>query len=484
MDIKILQHEHPEIKEIRSAWERIRVLVEEDEKHYTDEAYFVAFPNESDTEKSKRKIAYKMGFFNPTQELVNASGEYICRQDIVRSSPSSELTDFFLRADKSGQSMNDFVKNQISPNLTAYGTVFTVVDKPRTQFNTRADELSNGMPYLCVLNPLQVKDWQWGDDGELLWFRYVQGSNYDRLDPFSEPPSSDLEYITWTRDEFYRHNSDGNLIESFSHGFGLVPIAIQASFIIDTQKTIGKSTFFSGSRKIFMGNNLLSKANQEILKYGSVLLMSTMDADPRQRERDLDPETNLPRMSSPSSEGNILSTGDMANPPSYLEKDISIVDKANEQAQKYFTWAAKAEATGQQAQPLQDAQASPQSGVSKAYDFQDVDANLYAKAQDLQSLENQIMKIVSAELKVNADYSIQYPKSFDVDSFEAKVAQVADLKRIGFMSETGIKIANKRITSDITQDENEMDVINAEIDSYKEPEVPEDEKVDSSNVNL
>ena len=472
VSVSVLKNQNQEVKDVLPAWKRINVLVEEDEKSYADPLYFTSFPNEDAQEKQNRKTNYVNGFYNPSQDLINASGEYILRQSITRTSTSAEIEAFFSSADRSGQSLNDFVKNQISPNLTAYGTVFAVVDKPRAVAQTKAEEMATGMPYLCVLNPLQVLDWAYAESGDLEWFRYCQGSQQDRANPFGDIPSSSLEYVTWTRNDYYRHDNGGNEIESFTHNFGIVPVAIQAAFLIDANKTIGKSTFFSGSRQIFMGNSLLSKANQEILKYGSVLLMSTMDIDPRQRERDLDPLTNLPMLNSKTADGNVLSTGDMANPPSYLEKDISVVDKANGQAQKYFEWAAHGEATGQTAMPLQDAQAAPQSGVAKAYDFKDVDANLHAKAQDLQAMEEQIVSIVANELGIkNPVFSIKYPTSFDVDSFEDKIAQVADLARISFASETGKKIAMKRITNELTQDDKERSIINDEIDLSKPPEV-------------
>ena len=80
-------------------------------------------------------------------------------------------------------------------------------------------------------------------------------------------------------------------------------------------------------------------------------------------------------------------------------------------------------------------------------------------------MEEQIIIIVAAELGIKSpEFSIQYPTSFDVDSFTDKVAQVADLSRINFGSDTGKRIAMKRITNDLTQDEAERDIINAEID--------------------
>lgn len=470
MDIKILESKHPEVKEMEGAWARSRILVEEQEANYTLEPYFQAFPNESRTETQKRKEPYRMGFFNPAQELVATKGEYILRGKIDRITDAQELQAFIQRADKSGQPLNDFIKNQASPNLQAYGTVFGVVDKPRGIQPNKAQELAGGMPYLCILHPSQVLNWAWGEDGGLLWFRYWKDQTVDLSDPFGAGASGDREYITWDRASYFRHDAKGNLVEALGHGFGVVPIAVQASFVMSDQRTLGKTTFFSSSRHLFMGNTHLSKANMEILKYGSILMVHANDWDSQRGiEREIDPETNLPRLTNREArEGEILAIQDMDQRPGYLEKNIEVVEKANAQARWYFSLAAQTEATGQEPEPLEGG--NPASGVAKAYDFQDMDANLFSHAQDLQGFETQVMTIVSKILKVSAPFSIKYPSSFDVRGFRDKVAQVADLQRIRFSSPMGLKLAEKRLTAEITNDEQEQQAINDEIDSAQAPE--------------
>lgn len=470
MDPKILELQHPEVKAIRPAWERIRILVDEDEANYTSAPFFFPLPNESEVEKNKRKEPFRTGFFNPTQELVSTAGDFIMRQKIDRQTESAPLKTFMDRADQGGQSLSDFIKNQASPNLRAYGTVFGIIDKPRGLQFSRAEEMAFGMPYLCILNPLQVLNWAFGRDGHLLWFRYQQTENLDQSDPLSMPTGGGKEFVTWTPQYYLRHNEKGQLVESFVHGFGVVPVAIQSAFLVDSDKTLGKSTFFSSSRHLIMGNNHLSKANMEILKFGSILMVTMGDWDPYQRQHPRDPDTNVPRMTADEKSGEILAVSDMSAAPKYLEKSIEIVDKANAQAWKYFGMACQSEATGKEAMPLQDAQEGPQSGVSKAYDFQDMDANLFAHAMDLQAFETQILTIVSSILKVQPAFSIKYPTSFDVRSFKDKVDQVARLAEISFPSELGRKLALKRLTPDLTTDPAEQEAINTEIDASKVPE--------------
>jgi hypothetical protein len=475
MDVKILEAEHKEIRDIKPAWERIRVLVDEDEACYTGDSFFHGLPNESPTEKAKRKEPFRVGFFNPTQKLISTAGDFIMRQKIDRQTKSDDLKRFIDRADQSGQALSDFVKNQASPNLRAYGTIFGVVDKPRGMMLNKAQELAAGMPYLNILHPLQVRNWAWGRDGRLLWFRYSQAENIDQEDAFAQPGDSGRETVTWTETAYYRHDDRGQVIEAFEHGFGVVPVAVQSAFVVDSSKTLGKSTFFSSSRHLIMGNNHLSKANMEILKYGSILVIGSNDWDGSRIERERDPSTNLPSLTSQEKTGEIMVIQDMAAKPGYLEKNIEIVDKANAQAWQYFGLAAQSEATGKEALPLENAQAGPQSGVSKAYDFQDMDANLFAHAMDLQAFETQVVGIVAAILKVSSEFSIKYPTSFDVRSFKDKVDQVMQLRNAGFPSELGKRLAMKRITGDITTDPAEQEAINAEIDSAS-PALPVEPK--------
>jgi hypothetical protein len=53
-----------------------------------------------------------------------------------------------------------------------------------------------------------------------------------------------------------------------------------------------------------------------------------------------------------------------------------------------------------------------------------VDANLAAFSQRLQALDYRILTIVAAEMKVEEDPEVMYPKHFDVRNFSDKVAQV------------------------------------------------------------
>lgn len=461
-----LENKHEEIKEVEAIWKRIEILVEEEEDEYSNPEIFLTLPNESQSKKKARASSFLMGFYNPSQDLMSMMGQYILRRGVKRNAANDQIEALFAKADLSGQSLEEFVKNQVSPLLRAYGTVFGVVDKPRGIFANKAEEMASGMPYLSILHPLQVLDWQWDNAGKLIWFRYKQDKAKTREDAFTPPTDDEIEYVTWTTTTYYRHDQNGNEVESFEHGFGVVPIAIQAAYVIDPDHTVGKSTFFSSSRYLIMGNNLRSIADVEVMKYGSLLLAAVNDVDTSVREQPIDPDTNLREMSvKRKEEEGIVPVQDMSQKPEYLVKDIQIVDKAKERSEMYFNWAFETEATGKEASTATAPEGAPQSGIAKAYDFADMDAALYDHAMDMQAFEIQVIRIWESILKIAEQSGSSYPTSFDVRSFADKVQRIKDMKAAGYTSRTGMIESYKTLTQDITQDAALREAINNEIDA-------------------
>jgi hypothetical protein len=458
----ILQAKHPEVKRLESTWERIRILVEEDEAKYVD--FLTKLPREEEDDYKRRKESYLLGFTNPSQELVTVPGDYILRRSVDRKTDSADLQAFIAKADRSGQSLNDFVRNQASPMLTAYGTVIAVVDKPRVLAASKADERNRAMPYISILGLDQVRTFRWGKDGSLAMFRYWQAAETEADNAFTMPSEGAGQYVTWTKTEWFLHNEKGELIDYLQHGFGVVPVVIQAAFTMDGRRTLGKSTFFSSSRHILMGNKHLSVANYEIEKYGRILMVHRDDWDEDQVTRQKEADTNLPKMTSKAAESKIMRVSDMANRPAYLVSDIEIIDKANEQAWKYFGLAAETESSGREANPLSgQKEGSPQSGVAKAYDFQDMNANLYAKAMDLQEFEKSALAVVAIIQRYKGPISVKYPETFDLRGFKEKIEEVSLLKGIEYASPTGLRLAMAGLTNHITADESLRKTIDTEI---------------------
>ncbi len=77
------------------------------------------------------------------------------------------------------------------------------------------------------LQPEEITDWSFGDDGQLDWVRLCTATA--RRGPFDASASSALTYTTWTRDSWVRHVVvDGKASEAGgdNHALGAVPVAL------------------------------------------------------------------------------------------------------------------------------------------------------------------------------------------------------------------------------------------------------------------
>jgi hypothetical protein len=391
----------------------------------------------------------------------------------MRDDLTSMQKAFIDHSDKSGQGFDEMMQNEVAPSLGAYGTVFAVVDKPPVIPVNRADEERVGIPYLTVLSPFQVIDFEWSEDGSLNWFQYAVRKEEPR-DPSKARARVNVddftEVVTWTRDEFITTKGSKET-GRMPNPFGFVPVIVQAQFI-DANRTIGKSSFFTSSRYIFAGNNLLHAGNYEIFKQVSaLLLMQAQDLTDEESIKPVDEDTGLKKLEHRVKEqSRILPYQDPKAKPEYIVRNTDVVALAKEGADSYFIRAAENEKSAMSIQAAKQ----PESGISKAYSFLDVDWVLSEFAKALEGFERQALEIVARMTgSPGHEFTVSYPSEFDVRDFNARVDFVKGLQGINFPSETGIRSAMKAITPEITDDAGEQQAINNEIDTT--PALPDNQ---------
>lgn len=465
---------HPEIAKVLPKWERVRVLLEELEDQYADPKYFLRLPNEEADDYSARREAFILGFVNEAGRLLRAKGAAVFKQDIQRNNLTPMQEVFVKRADESGQSLEEIMQNEAAPGLAGYGTLFAVLDKPPVIAVNAQEEESKGVPYLTILSPFQVEDFEWDDDGELKWFRYRVDRPEPREPDAKRPRAKASDYnktITWTREKCITKGAEGKPDE-VDNPFGFVPVVIQAQFL-DPNKTIGKSSFFSTSRYIFAGNNLLHAGNYEVFRIVSaILMMNIQDVGDEDYEKPVDEKTGLRKLEQKSKEQKrILVFTNPEGKPEYLKRDPAVVKTAQESAAEYFERAADNEAS---AMSVNTAKA-PESGISKAYDFTDVNWVLTEFSRCLGRAESQILRMVARMVKQPLDkFSVTYPTDFDVRDFNARIAFVKGLMGVSFPSAIGMREAYKAITPEITQKADLVQEINEELDEWEPAELEAD----------
>ena len=458
---------HPEIKDVQTRWKRIDILLNEKEDKYGEPDFFLSMPNEQAAAKTERAISFCRGFINITGVLLRSKTDSVYRKGVNRVDLTSMQTEFTKNADRSFQSFEEVMRNEVALGLSGFGTVFAVIDKPKGESLNAADEEKKGVPYITILSPFQVLDFEWGDDGELLWFKYLVDSEAIRTDPNVSRNVKLDRTVTWTRTEYITQTGKEKSV-SAPNPFKFVPVVIQTQYC-EPNKTIGKSSFFATSNMIIMANNLACASNFEVFKNAAAtLLMNIQDWHEESIEREKNPDTNLKRLTVQSDEQkNVLLY--QTDKPEYLARDLKLVDSAAARAITYFEKAVDNERTAFSVLSASSkVTGTPASGASKAYDFVDVNNVLASFASALEKFEHQVYRFVARMTNQNDSlFTVIYPRVFDVRTLAEKVTFVEGLISIGMekISPTLMREAYKGIAPDVTQDPEKQDAGVKEIDA-------------------
>jgi len=459
---------HPELDKVKAIWKQIKVLKEEDCESYVK--FMLRIPNESQQAVKDRAPGFVRGFINPTQMLLRSKGDAVFKKEVQRRKLSAGQDAFAKRADRSGQTLHEIMQNEVAPSLAAYGTVFAIMDKPPGPFANKQLEFESGLPFLTILDPMQVIWFSWAKDGKLDWFMYYVNAPDDTSDPWNiqrDPKWKTPQGIAlWTRTKFsVRSPNNKNLfyVPPTPHDFGCVPVIIQAQYL-EPGHTVGASTFFSSSDYIVMSNNLENASNNEVFKNAnSTLTMDIEDWDDEQQPvHERNPQTNLKELTKQTHDvKNVMLY--KTNKPEYMTRDLKLIELAAARAKKYFDLAVDNEKNALSVKQI----SLPQSGVSKGYDFVDVNNMLSGFATALERFEVQAIGMGGDMLDEASAFEIVYPQDFDVGSFLERLDFVQGLKTAAFPSKTGMREAYKTLVPQITPDPDKQAAINKEIDSDK-----------------
>ncbi|MBE6390335.1 MAG: hypothetical protein E7043_09230 [Lentisphaerae bacterium] len=129
----------------------------------------------------RRRRAY---YFNYPRAIARRITQYALSVDPIRRNADPELVEDWSR---NGLRTNE-VMRQLSTLLNVYGRAWLLVEMPLfTGTPTRQQAREARLrPYARALSPLQVVDWAYGEDGKLLW-ALVAEELYCCDDPFSPP---------------------------------------------------------------------------------------------------------------------------------------------------------------------------------------------------------------------------------------------------------------------------------------------------------
>lgn len=469
------------IKKKLRQWNRVTALLDQDEEIITEQ-FARKFPNETDAALKERKEYFAETFLNMTRDLVSAPVNSLFRQSIADDydNENSMLKSFHDNVTLGRETVPflRYIKDYVGLGLRSYGNVFTVVDKPRGVPVSRKEEREAGLPYLSNIVPQDVLDWQYGVDGELLWFAYQ--NNYVPIweDPFrTDQPISQKIQCLWTRERFEVRTDAGKELPElgFNHMFGFVPVVIQASFLTRPNDTIGSAAMDQTSNWIVTIGNLYNLLVHELYKHGgSMLAMHEEAMGAPNFDTDADGETLLKMQN----RGGVLAwLGE--HMPEYLLKQLA-TDDIMKVGQWYIQMATENERDLKSVvkRGSGDGDAS-QSGVAKMLDREPLEANLVSLAEDCETYSTKINDMAARMLNQENDYNLEFDKDFDFRSLKQKFDEIESAQKVSMskMSPTLYKEMHKNLVGEITRDVDVQDICITEIDNADDEDLLLDESI-------
>lgn len=469
-----------EVSDKHAKWDRIEALLAHDEDKFKEEPFNEKLPNETTVAYDARKVHFATGFINPSVSLVTAAASAIFQQRVKMEfddGDTSMLATFAENCTMGNDPMpfKRYVKDHVASALRAYGTTFTVVDKPQGEALNRLQERNAGMPYLCNIRPQDVLNYEFLN-GELMWFAYKATHRplwEDPIDNPGEPESKDVERI-WTRTQYVsRDIQDGTIYESVDHGWGIVPVVIQATFLPKPTNVLGVSAFEQSSNMLIKFNNCLGVAVYELAKHGnSTLLMPEEAITASNQTTDGDGNTEMKKQD----KGTVLTyVGE--KPPEYLVKDLEGIEHGMNLARYYLAQAFENERDMRSVSKKSSSGSEEmieQSGLAKLVDRDPIEANLVSLAEDCELYAQKVYDIVATMLRTKNDAVFEFDKDFDLRAFKQKLEEIKMAAEAGMkkMTPTGYKELHKNLVPDITDDSDTQKAMIAEID---DAEVEEDD---------
>lgn len=454
-----------------SKYNRIRVLMENDETAYGSDVFCLDLPNEPSNAKKVRKNLLQKSFKNITNDLLGATKDAIFHEgprlefDDNDSNPLSQWSKNITLGGEN-TSLMTYAADTVTYGLRAYGHVWTVMDKPDKEIDNMEEELKFGAPYTSNIYPGNVLNYEIVN-GDLVWFAYKYPYHEPWLDPLSQPPpyNGKDETRIWTQTQFIRI-VQGEAPVLRDHKFGFVPVVYQ-SFILPPDETsiIGISPFFDSSNMIIYANNMQSVADMELFKHGSsVLLVQEDSVNSLNTEVD---EDGVARTKTQDSAGynKYVYSGEQA--PEYLTKDLEAVDKASTRAKDLFMDAIQNERTLQSIYKKRDT--VRESGETKVYDAEPTNAGLRATSQDLESWCTKVLNMSARMLgreELVDSFVCEFPDRYIVGkSADEKFKRIEHMIKTQYPSETGMREAYKSLTPEIAHDNAMREIINKEIEN-------------------
>lgn len=377
--------------------------------------------------KSRIQMSYYYNFCAP---IVDIYTNHLFRQPIIEDFAS--IQDLVEKRrdniDRKHSNIDEF-RHELNEDVQIFGHSFVITDMPEDQGElTLQDRIVNDQfPYFTIFYPTDVLNWSLDKYGRPYWVlvRECLDGNEDPLQ-YDKNKTVQYNYRLWTRTEWILYGPDYEIIDQGMHLVGRVPIDIIYDKPSKKYKNfLGISTLSDIS---FIARDIYNKCSElnEIFRNQT---FSFLTIQGKSSEYNAD--------SVGTSKALIYPEG--MNQPAFVgpapDNARVLMEQIDRQISKIFQLA-KLEGGAASS----DQRVDVQSGVAKAYEFQETNASLSQKAGHMEDGEYRLWSTFATWEGKEFDGSIQYPRDFNVKDLSSDLDEAEKLMRMNMGEEFDKKI--------------------------------------------
>ncbi len=442
-----IEYQHPDYENNINRWEfYLRSYM--GGQDYQDGSYLSQYLNE-DTKAYDRRIGLTP-LDNHCRNVIHIYSSFLWRilptRNFAGMEGSEELEQFLKDANLDGQAFNSFIRDaQIWSSV--YGHVWLLMDKPRSQAGTRAEELAQEIrPYVTLITPENVFDWKWerqpSGRHQLVYLKIRESVN--RIDG----THSVTHFREWTPETIKLIRYDGaehEVVDLIDNPLGKIP-----AVYLPANRSVVRGIGISDISDIaYMQKAIyqeLSEIEQLIRISNHPTLVKTFDTD------------------ASAGAGSIININDDLDAglrPYQMQPSGGNLDAIRASIQD------KVESINRMAHmgAVRGSEAVKQSGIALQTEFQMLNAKLSEKADILELAEEQLWGFYcNWQDHTTHDVSISYPDSFDLRDYDSELRFLQQVRASGVKSVTLLREIDKQI-ADLVVDDQTLLSVYAEIDA-------------------
>ena len=426
---------HPDYDDNQNRWEfYLRSYMGGED--YQGGNYLTKYVNEDKDEYNRRLMLTPID--NHCRNIVHIYSSYLWRVPPKRefgALAGNVSLEYFLKdADLDGRSFDSFMR-EAQVWSSVYGHVWLMMDKPKSNAGTRADELAQGIrPYINLFTPENIFDWRY----ERMASGRFQLSYLKVRESIVRDTATDVKqtFRVWTNDTIQLYevaNETERLVEEMDNPIGVIPaVFVPAQRSIKRGIGISDLTDIASMQKAIYEE--LSEIEQLIRISNHPTLVKTFDTDAT------------------------AGAGSVINMPDDLDANLKPYQIQPNGGNLDAVRAAindKVEAINRMAHmsAIRGTEGQTKSGIAMQTEFQMLNARLSEKADILELAEEQIWALFCIWQGVTPDVQVFYPDSFDVRDYPNELTFLQGAKASGVNSRTFQQEVDKRIADLVLDDE-------------------------------